>query len=51
MDIRYRELKESDDEQEIRTIWKSELLRSQTDSTSTSDYIKRHLETGMGCYW
>jgi ribosomal protein S18 acetylase RimI-like enzyme len=48
MDIRYRELKERDDEDNIRMIWKTELLRSQTDPTSTGDYIKRRLETDMG---
>jgi GNAT superfamily N-acetyltransferase len=48
MDICYRVLKESDDEDYIRTIWKNELLKSQTDPTSTCDYIKRRLETDMG---
>jgi GNAT superfamily N-acetyltransferase len=47
MNIQYRELKKSDDEDMIRTIWSEELLKNQTDLIITQDYIKRHLDGDM----
>ena len=48
MEFRLRELRATDDEDDIRKVWREDLLAVQGDKQETLLYIQRHLKSDMG---